>query len=950
MQPITPPNSQAGHSSDEVKIPPKKKRVRKQSAAKGKLPAGGQLPAGDSRVLVVAQLAISAPVLAGGINIYAEMSRVGFAITADHLTQVREFLSWNLDGQHHWLQQITAQQLGLLLMAEHRNHEEQMAATAQRNAAQAAQQNAIQAAEMQHLQSMAQGNSQQYQFPPSSAASVVDNSSHNQVNTGTPIVAQNGRQRQRNSTKVASQSLNQLQQEQISAMVSQQDDAEENESQAACLDDQDEIPSFNEYPGRPVQYANIHQLMARTPQPHSTEYGTHQGASHRAGVHNAPPEQNGPLMTVLAGPYGRFYPGQEAPQYLDPNTFANPQNAQPFQTTPNLQSYGGYQQQANVQNPGGYQQQANFQNPGGYQQQVMVNGQLMNVSFQPVQGNQQNGQFNAQQTVPGAHSHIYQPNGTTMNNFNLMSQQNHTNGHASPPGQQVNNNGAMPPYVLPTLTHEMRVAEARLKSAAFRRKQRDLRANGQPPMKVPKGPPRDLLMLGGPGLGSLPQSMQDTPPPPSALDTRLKFDNWENRVVVENEPVDGQDNAQNIPRPNASTARTQNGNAAPPHFQGAPFINQSLLPPHVLNAIINQAPPRYGHPSHMSTPVAPGQNGVAGQMQFQHPHGTVMSSPQVQMPNSAGQLSIGPNAQGSTSPAGGANSGSPPQPRPRRRAPPKKAAKKTSNTMDNDGMALCHGMAANTGNAHIYQSSYAPPMFQAPNTQFGSQAQAMQTPAYTYVPQVNQASHMGAPVQATAPAATRVIASPPAVQTSAAPAAPTTPAPAIQRVAAPLQFPSTPMPSMAAASATAPAVSLSTQTPAAPVVPATPAPPIRIIVSPLTFPTSSTPSNYEIITPAEHAARCARAASPSSSASPAATGSASAEAVPEDPTDDFEDLLREAMEAGIAEIDRAIAEGAAGAALVSAPGTEIVSSEEEIDDLFGPMDPDFERWMADDSL
>jgi len=445
---------------------------------------------------------------------------------------------------------------------------------------------------------------------------------------GMPMTAQNGQQQ--HSVQSTPQMAYQPQQNQNFGMAPQQTFAQQNGLQVLFQPFQQIPPNGQMQNGAQYPAAQGFQpqpIMMQNMQNNSHIFGIH-GAIHQSPAHNVPMDlQN-----------GQFFQQQQVQQNAQPNL------SQVFQ------AMLGQQMGPNMNVP--------------YQQQIMVNGQLMTVTFQNAQGQQQ-GQVQVANIPTNCN------NQGNIGGSGMKKQQ--------PRQQNINANAVMAPAVfnMPDLTHEMKVVQERAKSAAWRQKQGELRANGQEPMKLAdhcvKGPP---LLLGGPGLGNLSQGLQNLP----AM-----------------QPSNG--NGQNAPIQNAATPR--------------PYINQTVLPPHVIQDYLNaQQQARNGFQQQMQTnvPATPVQNNIGYVAQnhlvngqWVNAYGIPISQPQpkIQMPNAAGQISLGPNAQGSTSPAGQGNGNSSKPSPPRRRATPKKSPKNVSTAVTSNAVAV------NEPNGQVYQSPYS---------------------------------------------------------------------------------------------------------------------------------------------------------------------------------------------------------------------------------------------------
>ena len=275
----------------------------------------------------------------------------------------------------------------------------------------------------------------------------------------------------------------------------------------------------------------------------------------------------------------------------------------------------------------GYQS-SNMQIFGAYQQQIMVNGQLMNVALQPAFGGNN---FNSHQPIPGAHGYVPQQLGINANHtFNAMGLQTPTAAYSLPSGGQPNNTNQGQNYVLPTLSHAARVSEAQLRAATMRRQHAELRARGLPVPNLP--PPANLppLVMSGPGLGNLPKAINNLLlAPPTNLVNAFEGINWER-----DPEKDAAKGAKGSPPNNFLGGHTPTGDGFPMKFADVSGADPVFLSQMGNAAMIN----------HSGRPTTPGAVGHGV-------NGSLVPFYQVQLPNSAGQLSIGPNAQGSTSPA-----------------------------------------------------------------------------------------------------------------------------------------------------------------------------------------------------------------------------------------------------------------------------------------------------------
>ncbi|KFY41918.1 hypothetical protein V494_02728 [Pseudogymnoascus sp. VKM F-4513 (FW-928)] len=377
------------------------------------------------------------------------------------------------------------------------------------------------------------------------------------------------------------------------------------------------LSGFNQQSSPLAHNANFQQMAVQNPQGQSVQFGTH-------------------IPSYIVGPNGQLLPQQQ-------NVFGN------MPAIPNCQS-------------------------AAYQQQIMVNGQLMNVALQPAFGGHQGGHFNAHQSIYGAHAHVPQQYGTNVNHtFNSMGQQNSTVAYSLPSGGQPNNTNQGANFVLPTLSHASRVAEAQLRAATMRRQHAELRARGLPvPVpNHPKGPP---LVASGPGLGNLPGMINTLPPAPrSCLVNAFEGVNWEKDPEKEAAAKGATASSPN----NFLGGQTPTGDGFPMKFADISGSN-----PVFLSQVGNATLIDHSGPTHNTTITA-----TSGAVGHHGANGPAVPFYQVQLPNSAGQLSIGPNAHGSTSPAGsakGANS----KTSPKSKKPTKKPSVASSAAIANVANAL----------------------------------------------------------------------------------------------------------------------------------------------------------------------------------------------------------------------------------------------------------------------
>ncbi|OBT87100.1 hypothetical protein VE02_02249 [Pseudogymnoascus sp. 03VT05] len=350
------------------------------------------------------------------------------------------------------------------------------------------------------------------------------------------------------------------------------------------------LSNFNQQFSPLAQNANFQQMAMQNSQTQSVQFGSH-------------------IPTFIVCPSGQLIPQQQ-------NMFRN------MPTMPGYQS-------SNIS--------------GAYQQQIIVNGQLMNVALQPAFGGHQGGHFNSHQPTPGALGYVPQQYGTNVNQtFNSMGQQNPTTTYSLPSGGQPNNTNHGGNFMLPTLSHEARVAEAQLRAATMRRQHADLRARGLPVPNVPNHPKLPPLVLSGPGLGNLQGAINNLPSAPrSFLVNAFDGVNW-----GKDPEKDAAAKAANGSPPNNSLGgHTPTGDGFPMKFADISGPNPVFLSQAGNAVMIDHAGRPTQHGAIPTTPKAVGYHGV---------NTPVVPFYQVQLPNSAGQLSLGPNAQGSTSPAGAA--------------------------------------------------------------------------------------------------------------------------------------------------------------------------------------------------------------------------------------------------------------------------------------------------------
>lgn len=352
------------------------------------------------------------------------------------------------------------------------------------------------------------------------------------------------------------------------------------------------LSNFNQQFSPLAQNANFQQMAIQNPQCQLVQFDTH-------------------IPSFVFGPNGQILPQQQ-------DMFGN---------IPTMPSY----------------QSPNMQNSGVYQQQIMVNGQLMTVALQPAFGGHQGGHFNSHQQLPSASGYVPQQYGTNVNQtFNSMGQQNPTAEYSLPSGGQLNNSNQGQNYVLPTLSHAARVAEAQLRAATMRRQHADLRARGLPVPKLPPPPKGPPLVMSGPGLGNLQGAINNLPlAPRTYLVNAFEGINWEK----DPEKEAAAKAAKASPPSNTLGVHTPTGDGFLMKFADISGPNPVFLSQMGNATMIDHA----GRPTQHSANTT--MNGYVGHRGI---NGPVVPFYQVQLPNSAGQLPIGPNAQGSTSPAGAA--------------------------------------------------------------------------------------------------------------------------------------------------------------------------------------------------------------------------------------------------------------------------------------------------------
>lgn len=443
------------------------------------------------------------------------------------------------------------------------------------------------------------------------------------------------------------------------------------------------LSNFNQQFSPLAQNGNFQQMAVHNPQDQSVQFGTQ-------------------IPSFIVGPNGQLLPQQH-------NMFGN------------MSAIPGYQS-------------SNMQIPGAYQQQIIVNGQLMTVNLQSVFGGNQGGNFNSNQLMPGAFGFAPQQHGANVNHtFNSMGQQNSTNTYTLQSGGQPNNSNQGQNYVLPTLSHAARVAEAQLRAATMRRQHADLRARGLPvptPPNYPKLPP---LVMSGPGLGNLPGAVNSLPSAaPTHLVNAFEGINWEK---------DPEKDAKASPPNNSLGGHTPTGDGFSMKFADVSGSNPVFLSQAGNAAMINHTGRATQQIANMVSSRAAGHHAV---------NGPVVPSYQVQLPNSAGQLSIGPNAHGSTLPAGAANGTS------------TKYSPKSKKTTKKKPSAASSTTIANVANALFPTSISGPPTSHTivgtalPNTSFSM----VQNLGYTHGPQANSISlDMPTPVSATTRSAVKSFAS-----------------------------------------------------------------------------------------------------------------------------------------------------------------------------------------------
>ncbi|KFY73457.1 hypothetical protein V499_06450 [Pseudogymnoascus sp. VKM F-103] len=442
------------------------------------------------------------------------------------------------------------------------------------------------------------------------------------------------------------------------------------------------LSNFNQQFSPLAQNANFQQMAMQNPQGQPVQFGSQ-------------------IPSFIVCPSGQLIPQQQ-------NMFEN------------MPTMAGYQS-------------SNMQTSGAYQQQIKVNGQLMTVNLQPAFGGHQNGNFNLHQLTPGALGHVPQQYGTNVNQtFNSMGQQNSTTTYSLPSGRQLNNTNQGENFVLPTLSHAARVAEAQLRAATMRRQHADLRARGLPVPNVPNYPKLPPMVMSGPGLGNLQGAINNLPSaPPSFLINAFDGVNWE-----KDPEKDAAAKAANGSPPNNSLGgHTPTGDGFPMKFADISGANPVFLSQKGNAVMIDIAGRPTEHGTSPTAPKAVGYHGV---------NTPVVPFYQVQLPNSAGQLSIGPNAQGSTSPAGAAK-GTATKTSPKS----KKTTTKKKSSAASSSASSC--AIANVASALFPTSIPVPSTSQAivgaaqPNASFP----IVQNPGYSNESQVNPISlNMPAPVSA----------------------------------------------------------------------------------------------------------------------------------------------------------------------------------------------------------
>ncbi|KFX87227.1 hypothetical protein V490_08429 [Pseudogymnoascus sp. VKM F-3557] len=391
------------------------------------------------------------------------------------------------------------------------------------------------------------------------------------------------------------------------------------------------LSNFNQQFSPLAQTASFQQMAIQNPQGQSTQFGTH-------------------LPTFMVGPSGQLLPVQQ-------NMFGD--------------------------------QSSNMQVSGSYQQQIMVNGQLMTVNLQPAFGGHQGSHFNSHQLILGAQGYVPQQHGTNVNHaFNPMGQQNPTTSYSLPSGGQSNNANQGQNFVLPTLSHAARVAEAQLRAATMRRQHADLRARGLPVPKLPPHPKLPPLLVSGPGLGNLPGAINNLPFTP-----RTSLANTFDGALWEKDPEKAGKGTKGSPPNNAPGGHVPTGNGSPLKFADVSGSNPVFLSHMGKAKIVDHTSRPTKHTANTTTPGAAGHNGVSG---------PAATSYQIQLPNSAGQLSIGPNAQGSTSPAGAAKGNKP-------KTSPKSKKTTKKEPCDDTTNAVSSSTIANVANALFPTSIYGLP-------------------------------------------------------------------------------------------------------------------------------------------------------------------------------------------------------------------------------------------------
>lgn len=447
------------------------------------------------------------------------------------------------------------------------------------------------------------------------------------------------------------------------------------------------MSSFNQQFSLLAQNATFQQMAFQNTQGQSARFGTH-------------------IPTFIVCPSGQLIPQQQ-------DMFGN------MTTMPNYQS-------------------SNMQIPGAYQQQIIVNGQLMNVALQPAIAGHQGGQFNSHQLMSGAHDgYSPQQHGVNVNHgFNSMGQQNRTTSYSLPSGGQPNNSSQGANYVLPALSHAARVAEAQLRAATMRRQHAELRARGLPVPNLPNHPMVPPLVMSGPGLGNLQGAIDNLPSAPrSCLLNAFEGINWE-KDPEKDATAKG---AMVSPPNNSLGGHTPTGDGFPMKFADVSGVNPVFLSQMGNATMVNGR--STGNSASTTTSGAVGYHGV---------NGPSVSSYQVQLPNSAGQLSLGPNAQGSIFPAGAA------------KGITSKTSPKSKKTTKKNFSAASSSAVSNVANALFPSSSSVTSTSQAntgtaqPNPSFS----IVQNPGYSHGSQTNPISlDMPAPRSAITHSAVKSFAS-----------------------------------------------------------------------------------------------------------------------------------------------------------------------------------------------